>query len=416
MNNVEGPRLPANPHSAASKSDASPKNPTVEKAKVQSEKIPQPRAKEAEDLHQRVHRPRSSSVSRVQPGSTSGIEADKIEVAKRSGVLWDCISRKPNKEGGYIYKFRLKDEYDNVTSKNPERLLKAIDKISEIAPAVEAPAPGVRRYLGGITEEEYLIMTIEENLGGFEKITPKLIEEARPVFSAQAKEECRAMKQIRALGYDAEFKPTGVYFSCPDREALTARWEDLRSTHPELPKFDIISSEGIADDMAFVEALFSHDALLSDGKEFFHDQYAHLVPTLLTILQSKNSEHEYQTEKIRFLSAVGKVLRRILIVEQSLSRAESDPRIASVMSKLNEIKALLGLYVDTTSSSKSIEGIRNRNIRGYIIERILKNPDWNDYMVNRFGADYAKQKDIINEALWDLQEIERQYDIDRKRQ
>jgi hypothetical protein len=94
------------------------------------------KSKETEDLKE---------LSRAIRRSYSLSQLDKLEktedeeCSSRSGALWECIGRNPS-EFSYIYKFRLREEFDDLTP-HPDRAdreVKADRKIAEIFPAIEA--------------------------------------------------------------------------------------------------------------------------------------------------------------------------------------------------------------------------------------------------------------------------------------
>ena len=60
-----------------------------------------------------------------------------------------------------------------------------------------------------------------------------------------------------------------------------ARWSLLMSKYPDLNQLDILLAEGIADNLKFITAYFSYDALCSVGAEFVHDMYFHVARTIL---------------------------------------------------------------------------------------------------------------------------------------
>jgi hypothetical protein len=418
MNNIEGPRFPRDSNPTIPKSDAHPTNPTSKKIQSQSKKISQPRANEAEDLHQRVHRPRSSSVSRVKPGSASGIEADKIEVAKRSGVLWDCISRKPNKEGGYIYKFRLKDKYDDVTTQDPKRSRAAQMKNDQIFPAVEFTSKEAVQYVANLDKNKFIDDMVHKEVENIFNQNPiyKLVggnfkEEMRDMVRMEMlpglEKSWMIIQTFAELGYKANSQSTGVYFECPDREALIGRWEKLREEQPNLPKLDIGASEGVADDMSFVESYLTYDALLSSGVEFLHDQTQHVMAALHMILTSDEDAREYETERIRLIGLVGKIYSRIKLVEAALPN-ESDGKLSLAKDKLNELKVLLGALADSMSNIPTTEMTRSMFdplAMDLIIHTLTITPSWMRYFDKR---DFKGAAGLIRDAYSSLEAIERE--------
>lgn len=67
---------------------------------------------------------------------------DASELTKKTGKLWECISRTLQSCGGYIYLFKLKPEFDTVTANllTKDCLMAAQAKSKEIFPALEVYA------------------------------------------------------------------------------------------------------------------------------------------------------------------------------------------------------------------------------------------------------------------------------------
>lgn len=70
----------------------------------------------------------------VDPNSNNNTESGEIK--RRSGKLWDCIGRKPDESEGFLYRFKLKEEYNDLASE--EHYQAQLAKNDEIFPAVEA--------------------------------------------------------------------------------------------------------------------------------------------------------------------------------------------------------------------------------------------------------------------------------------
>ena len=191
------------------------------------------------------------------------IQIEPQEIAQRSGEFWECLSREKGALDGFIYKFRLRDEYDDATphEEREARAKAAEQKSKKMFPAIE---------LSG-SQMLALDPNVPEN-------------ELRP-GTLKIREHLQILMQ---LGYRAERKEEGVYLYLPDREALLTNWETLRATHPDLPELTILSSEGIAGDIDYVKAFFTHDGILSTGKEFLHDHQAHILSVIVLILSSEN--------------------------------------------------------------------------------------------------------------------------------
>ncbi len=210
---------------------------------------------------------------KIEPSKTP--EQEELDaIAQKQGEIWECIGREPDENGGYIYRFRLRDAYDFESW----RLNDGVD-IDEESEDVQARA-------------EAYIRKVEEIFPAVEPILAFLI---------------RGESLMRSdLGYSLSYDKTGIYLNLPDKEALEARCEKLHKINPRFPLIKILSSDGVADDLAFIKAYLTYDLLLSSGKEFVHDHTAHLIRTIRAL-----SKENFILERERFRGKISEMLDRI---------------------------------------------------------------------------------------------------------
>lgn len=253
------------------------------------------KAKEFEDLPQpkRIAR-RASQIS---------LSKEVDEIAKRTGVLWECIGRRADKEGGYLYSFKLK-----------------ITDEAEVEQLIDAHFPAL------------------EPRGSSRRIR-------------------QFDDDLKRLGYGSKENQEGVFLELPDAEALSRRWE---KNHPGL---EILSSEGVADDRTFIEAFFTHDLLISNGKEFVHDHIFHVVP--------------YLTDRFIFGPLVNRCKTKLV------KRVAKEYK-AVIMGKDKRGEVILAAFVDIITALSVVETllIESKEITEVILER---NPRWTVYFRRRFG-------------------------------
>jgi len=320
------------------------------------------KAKEAEDIpfyKSSVYKEWSSEYS-LKPERVQ--KSEKDEITARCGEIWECVSRKPNKFGGYIYAFKMKNEYYNRENHNVN--FDALNKkADEIFPANELLNPeGLKFY------------DIHKKVG---------------------------FAQVENVLY------------LPDREALMANWEQLRQEDPDLPPLDILSAEGISDDKEYVEAYFMHDVLLSSGKEFFHDCVLHVGPTLAQMARLKNGTPEtgklsFKKEKTRIVKMVAKFYRTLAIARLHMNE---ETRVKFEKEKiLEKMELMLGYVVDSFSSSSHTENFDETWIQN-TFENIWDNPPprMRCFLKRRLG--HEKMSQIPFSSIWkQLKEIEAQFD------
>jgi len=119
-------------------------------------------------------------------------------------------------------------------------------------------------------------------------------------------------KFLQELGYQMLEEKGKIFLELPDLPTLLGRWRNLREKYPEkkLPPFDVISSDGIANDLAYAEAYFTHDTLLSNGPEFCHDHQAHILSRIHRMLKGSDA---YKKEKARGLKLIMSTYKAIHI-------------------------------------------------------------------------------------------------------
>ncbi|HEY5259411.1 MAG TPA: hypothetical protein VIJ46_02105 [Rhabdochlamydiaceae bacterium] len=343
--------------------------------------------KKISSLFHRESAPAAPAVERVW-----AVVDDKAEIAQRDGVLWQCIGRKSDGPG-FIYEYKLRDEYNDVTA-NPDakkRGAAATQKMREAFPAVEDYGANVL-YLDPQVPLKDL--------------------------SPDAQSMRAYLKDLLALGYRAERREDGVYLYLPDREALLARWDKLREVRPQLPDLRILTSQGIADDLSFARAFFTHDALLSTSKEFVHDHLSHVIPTLALILvaEARDKPSAYRDERSRLAHLLGKAYRRIMITrsllennileipEDKLRWVRQDlPKIEATLGTLADVVSSMGTYEETAEIDKALVYSRNAFFRAW------DNPNWKVYFERRFGAENIDTSDL--QQVWGfLEEFEDAFD------
>jgi len=281
-------------------------------------------------------------------------------IAEKQGVLWDCIGRDPDEYGGYIYHYKLKEKYDDdsyqvrkgdMTSDAHYRSLyrkrRKIDlKNSEIFPAIEPSGSGVVYAL---------LYPIWQN-----------------------------------LGYSYKNDKSGFYLSLPDKEALEARFEKLRETRPGLQPLKIASSEGVADDLSFIEAYLKFDVLLSSSKEFVHDHFFHVMRTIDLML----FEPSYPDERQRIREIVSKVLLSIKIAEEEIDKN----KLTDLKGDLDKIITAVGAEVDDVWATSEIGNLKRINYHSFVhnFQEVLNRGRFQLFTLKKFG------KKIERSTLADL--------------
>ena len=400
----------------------------VDKLPTKGDQVLKRKAKEAEDgdISPQISLKRRASAHQL--GRVGDLLTEAEEISKKSGELWECVKRKPDSYSpGYIYTFKLKDEYDGVTSRNGrgDRLHAAKKKIKMIYPAVEPLGKELSYLDPRVDEKKFIKQFILDNWNKvkFSSLKHSRAEDlqAQEFLTSKARFILDMGVFLQKLGYEIKYEVDGVYLNLPDRETLIARWGKLREASPELPPLNIASSKGIADDITFIEKYFTHVAILSDGGEFVHDHFAHVMSVLILMYSSwkNNDSKQYQEERARSVKLVATFYRKIMIAKREISEGTlkiPNSQLVSVKDHLEKVEAALSSLVDSIAAQNSYEMLQLHHEGA---ENHFKNiwfedsTGWNDYMKNRFGAENINGAKLS--ALWDqINQIEQKFNELRK--
>jgi len=149
---------------------------------------------------------------------------------------------------------------------------------------------------------------------------------------------------MKRLGYQLD-EESGIV-TVPDSQLFSHRWKKEQENDPTLPDFKICDAEGIASDEDFIEAMFSHDAVLSSSNEMVHDHFAHIVPLVQQILAT---EQDHRLEKYTNARALFRELIKEVWDEVQTIKAEMDANGETNITRddLNKIITMIGLTVDS---------------------------------------------------------------------
>ena len=348
----------------------------------------QKRVKEVEDLSSSPTRLMSRSYS-LSPMDLTG-KTEKEECEAKSGQLWECVGRSPSRFGGYIYHFQSKEPYNDWTPHKELEIRKtnAAKKVTEIQPAVESPPSNIIRYALNLDVEQYVHLEAQKQLKELTDEYGESFDTHFPDVSALTKalydKETLSIqgfqqeaKALEPLGYRVLEINGQISIEFPDRQALLGAWQNLKEKHPEknLPNLDILSIDGIAGDLAFTEAYFTHDVLLSTGQEFCHDHFSHVMIRLLRMLKGSSS---YQSEKTGLLQWIRPVYRAIHIAK----RVESTNNAKEHWDHLCFIP---GMLTDILFSHHDEQwSIYNEQNISAMISTFWERPDLQPYIQRRF--------------------------------
>lgn len=303
--------------------------------------------------------------------------SEQQELRRKSGEIWQCISRTQDKYGGYIYEFITKDEYDwlrlgennrrdpLLDISNEQAKKKFEKKLDDIFPATENSV-----ILGA------LLIDNEEVKADF--------EERYSQFSGSFKIEDKQKTFLHDLGYSGQMIKGKYHLKMPDRDALLARLEKLKETQPEI-SVEIASTEDVAGDLEFIEALFLNDAVLSSGKEFVHDSLVHVIPTIL--LSTHKNTTDYQLNKAKLMKFFKTMYQKIYVAIKAMEAGKLSLEETQLLNKNKDIiRAALAAYMDVFSaltSTKHLSRYRER-LEDYPFLSIVQE-DYRPYFEKKYG-------------------------------
>lgn len=355
------------------------------------------KAKEAESaaIRKIVACRRRCSLPTLQ--ALSAQSSKKAKLAAKTGEIWECIDYAPNAFQGKLYTFKIKFEYDPLQNKNHKQ--NYLIKTQAMFPAIEPSA-------------EFAAIILSRD----DMFVNSYINEIRDrIFFGQMRDclvkniEClhQALPVLYSLGYDYKADKTGTYLVLPNRKALLARWYHLKANNFDLPDLNIVDSKGVANDLAFIEAYFIGDALLSSGKEFVHDHINHLVNILALIITSRDHGASYQRDKFLVVKLIANAYRKIIFAKKkfdqdffSLDRLQR----ADSRGRLTQMEAALGSFVDILSSRSVLRGEDGKLVRDeasmehHLSILTAEHSQWKAYYIRRFGEKkYLRPEEMLKQ-------------------
>lgn len=421
---------------------------TLENTKITAQRTKIIPCKDSEDYtHQR--KPRIQRQASLPNLNNLNRITEKELLKKKSGHLWKCVQSSPNRLGGRILRFRLRDPFDNVTphdwSLKKERYQRANDAITAIHPAVEITGdyflawdPNIRNKLPLWIDT---IHSTKDNYSTREESNFSLSimdRYRRERYLASITRISDYIPIMHELGFKSDLrtvskgsKKTGMYVEIPDRDALEANWEDLRSLNPQIPPLDIILSEGIADDIGFTMGFLIHDGVYSDGIEGFHDAFLHIFPIILLALKAGISkpnlsegsdsdkkmfsiirDRSFSRLKFLYTKMILVGYRRIMLIERELENPTlSIPAALRSLLKhhMNKFKGALGAVTDITSNAATMEEhislihYDRTNFFNQKLERIWSVSNWKNNWQKKFPDEVLDFNQLF--SLWSRMEI-----------
>lgn len=352
--------------------------------------------------------------------------ADKVaDMKAHSGVMWECVDRIPHEDKGFLYVFRLKKEYDDITpGPDLEERKAAVESTRlKMFPAIETPLsnmPNIYKLFTYNNDLEKMLNDVCETnmVESRKRLAPQLeklakegskinldqyIDILRKSLYEKIKAEYQPWKDLVDLGYKIDKDSQGnFYLILPDRDALIQNWEKLREIRPHLKSLDIQSSPGIADPLTFTESYFTYDNLLSEGEEFVHDQTVHIIATLIQLLTppSASGVHAASKEKMRLIEILSHIYRILHFYDEDLNKNPlklPEDQVIKLKTSLEIFKTMLSAWVDVITSyenTKQSQIIKKLDVPTNLIETVLKPAEWIEYFAKRFGKENTNPNEL----------------------
>ncbi|MEC7838585.1 MAG: hypothetical protein VX777_00945 [Chlamydiota bacterium] len=191
----------------------------------------------------------------------------------------------------------------------------------------------------------------------------------------------------------------------PDFQSLSERWKLCKNHMPHLPDLVFTDAEGISSDELYVKKVtVEGDILLSNGKEFFHDQSAHIIPLINSIgFSGIKCDKTYKKGKEILTSFYSNVFVKV-------ERATSVQLLSGDILELNSeqknyMRALASALVDGATSQTFIQRKNNFSSieRSFLVLKILINDqNWKRYFKKRFDSNLVDSPDLFLEIFYQL--------------
>ena len=281
----------------------------------------------------------SSNLYRNIPNlATDDINLHKIKavpISIHDGHMWKCIDLKLSPNGGNIYVFVARPQYNNFNMQNitPEMLAELVRLDIRINPALEISPREMKIRLDTDTE-------------------------------------------LENFGYKIYEKKGAVYLEMPSHEALIKNLHAFKEKHHINKYADVFNIKVVKEDSGDKE--FSLDqltgAVLSLGLQCCHDHHIHLTSRLCRYLKGKS--YFDQSERGLILE-VYKMYQKIYIATQQ------NPDLKNQLPKLY---FLLGAVTDNLFSFATINYSKHqaKATRTDVLTKIFKNKGYNNSIIERF--------------------------------
>ncbi|MDP1880784.1 MAG: hypothetical protein Q8K60_07580 [Parachlamydiaceae bacterium] len=241
----------------------------------------------------------------------------QTSISEKSEGFYNCIGRKKDKSsGGYFYIFEVKKEFQNLEKDEENNAI--IKVLRELYPATQVDPVGIDKYL-------------------------------------------KQSDLFRKLG----FEKNGDHLIFPDEKILNSRWLNLKKDNPYLHPLNLISSDGIADDKSFIEAIKQGNIIISNGPEFLHDHFFHVMPRILLLSNHEPSSigkhySEYRNVMNKFNREISKIMILINEKEEEVKNSKLSNDSKKEQEKICEILwTCLGLIVDKGSTCETLSDMES---------------------------------------------------------
>lgn len=356
-------------------------------------------------------------------------------------AAWECVDRITGKNRiGFVYKFKLRDAYNpeipgSISIKTPQLSLYK-DKLLNLAKNHYAEYPAIApTYFDSIAtiDKKDLDRANKVKMYGdffFSNFFPfkddPVVSDADFNVFVNSVENRYNMhffnifysnyqdlddlnfkiKYANLLGIKSEKTQEGIFMYMPDKDALKYNYEQLRKMPglSALPDISILDANGALNDEDFIWGFLTHTITLSSSKEFLHDGYLHVLPTLLHIIKttfsnpvSKGSSSDYNDQRWSYIK--NNVLPYLKIVfdlkigqtKNSLTKKELEDK-----EYVKQLKTTISHFIDViTNSNKPIHFSYAINIQENFFKGALDSVVRKYVLEKTYGKKTIKYEDMI---------------------
>ena len=304
---------------------------------------------------------------------------EKEDLSQKSSELMICTKRSADEWGGYIYTFVMKK---TIKEKSPPHSLK----------------------IQGI--EEKLIDQVYDHFSPNQLAAIETKEEEKiikTVMKAELQTIVIYAELIKKLGYETSYSKEELTLLFPDKLALIGRWNKIRKSDPKLPPIDILCYKSFVDDMAFIEAYFTHRSLLSSSNQFVYDHFSSVLPMIAQQISfDQKTSSESRNKNAKLIKILAKEYEKVETLENDILKGiKKIDNVESVKVQIQRLKSSVHLFANSLKNfevEKEIGKAFEEEFQNNIFNILWQEDAWNKYWKTKSSNQNVKIPTLVE--IW----------------